>query len=163
MRMVHATILSTALGLLHPALAQACSCEPLVGPLEALASADLVFFGTVKSTNPPIPSVSPSPDWTPEYWEFAVEGVWKGAAQSRIRIHSEAAYPTISTCEFNFQLGSSYLVYAYRSDAGRFQTNKCTRTSAAAHSVDDLKALGSPRHRFRPQAAQQGAAAAERQ
>src|SRR5262245_18527256 len=113
--------------MLHPALVQACSCET-VTPAQALVSADLVFFGTVKSTAPPAPPDSPSPDWTPEYWAFVVEGVWKGAAQQRIRIYAEATYPTINTCEFVFKLGGSYLVYAYRADGDRFKTDKCSRT-----------------------------------
>lgn len=148
MRIVLAVLLAVAAQAFLAGTAMACKCDASLTPARSLDRADLVFFGTVEATSPPSAPSGSSDDWTPVYWEFSVQRIWKGEKQSRVRLHARAASPMVSDCEFPFQRGVAYLVYAYRIESGLFETNKCGRTIEATDSSDDLKALGEPLYRF---------------
>src|SRR5262245_5188817 len=124
------------LGLASADAALACSCAPQPEPQQALAGAGAVFTGTV---------VAVDTTQTNRQVRLRVEGSWKGA---RKEINCEEV--TISTglgdadCGFDFQVGTSYLVYADKAQ-GKLTTNICNRTKPTAQASEDLAALGEPK------------------
>ena len=128
------------------AQAATCECDPVILPGPALEQADLVFFGQVSfaGRSSGVDADDPKHDFV----EFAVDGVWKGPAQERLRVHATHAK---DVCAVPFVPGKSYLVYAYLDDAAfshRYHTSVCSRTRKAEHSAPDLAILGAPEHRF---------------
>jgi hypothetical protein len=73
---------------------------------------------------------------------FQVGSVWKGMAQSEISI-ATAGNP-FSSCDTSFEVGQSYLVYAFQSDnyTEPYAFGGCSRTTALEYAQEDLKTLG---------------------
>jgi len=123
-----------------------CECAAAPKPAEALAEADLVFFGLASFVGESVTEESGSP--IEEFVEFSVEGVWKGPAQERLRVYTNVGKPH---CAFQFEIGQSYLVYAKRDPkpySNRFRSSVCSRTRSSAHALPDLAILGPPSHQF---------------
>jgi hypothetical protein len=121
-----------------------CRCTSAVRPLAAFDSYDLIFFGQAR-----ILGVSDirEPDSEDEFIEFAVEGIWKGPVQPRLRVHTSESDPL---CAYKFVLGRDYLVYARLEDkpfSNRYRTSVCARTTEAARALPDLAILGPPSDR----------------
>jgi len=81
--------------------------------------------------------------------KFQVERWWKGANTREVkivtdRIKSSDGSVTITDCDFPFEAGKRYLVFAYRDEDG-LKTNICTRTKILEKAGGDLKALGKGR------------------
>ena len=70
-------------------------------------------------------------------YEFRVSKYWKGVKGKKIKI------TTGDTMRFepNYQMGKSYLIYAYAGD-GTLRTGKCSRGSQVEYAKEDLKLLG---------------------
>lgn len=127
--------------------ADACECGAKLLPGRALEQADLVFFGRASFVGR-APGEDGGDDPDLSFVEFSVEGVWKGPAQSRLRVHPSSS---AAGCAIAFKPGKSYLVYAYRDTtaySNRFHTSVCSRTRVAEHALPDLAILGAPQHRF---------------
>jgi hypothetical protein len=144
--MLCAVVLATLAALVGAAQAAACECGPVVLPGPALEQADLVFFGRVSfaGRGPGDDAGDPKLDFV----EFSVEGVWKGPAQARLRVHPSTSGPE---CSVAFEASKRYLVYAYldaSAYSNRYHTSVCSRTREAEHSAPDLAILGAPPHRF---------------
>jgi hypothetical protein len=123
-----------------PPSAHACRCGPYPSPNDVLGRAEIVFSGKVIN----ILEVQESPEDTE--WHkvnvFKVESVWKGAPQSEIVV-ATAGNP-FSSCDTSFEVGESYLVYAFQSDnyAEPYAFGACSRTTRLEYAEEDLKALG---------------------
>jgi len=64
-----------------------------------------------------------------------VEDVLSGVSgQKEIEIVS-----TLSDCEYPFQTGVGYVIYAFENADGRLETNSCTRTKPLAQAAEDLR------------------------
>jgi hypothetical protein len=76
-----------------------------------------------------------------------VTTTWKGIAEKNVVVHTAS---DSAACGFNFEVGESYLVYAYRTgEEGAkdrtLATNICTRTRLAGDGAkDDIAELGPP-------------------
>jgi hypothetical protein len=134
--------------------ASACSCGPQTGtPEDWLAEASAVFSGTVNAINPASrvcegdpanPAncyYAPSTSQYPPVVEVLVDvdKSWKGAGSQAVVYTNNIG----ATCGYPFEIGTSYLVYAYSygySDAS-LQTSICTPTKLLSDANEDLSAL----------------------
>ena len=134
----------------HVAPAHACKCDQ--GSFEQrYQAADLVFFG-VAATYRGSDANSGRMDLDRDYWEFEVQGSWKGPPEDRVRLYLHAPNAG-SDCNFSveFEPQQSYLVYA-SADPGhpdRYRATVCSGTVPASRARPDLSHLGEPKHRFR--------------
>jgi hypothetical protein len=71
-----------------------------------------------------------------------VERVWKGAPRAEARIFTGRGG---GDCGYQFEVGESYLVYAYRWREGELGTNICQRTAKLSEAAKDLQILGKGR------------------
>lgn len=122
-----------------------CECDAILSPAQAFERADLVFFGQPSRF---YYAAGAQREWH-QYWEFDVEGVWKGPAQSHLRIYASGSEGP-NTCDRYFQVGERYLVYAYLENKfpNRYLVSTCSRTTIAERSLRDLGFLGKPPHSF---------------
>jgi hypothetical protein len=141
-------------------LAGACSCIG-ISASHAFEHSDFVFTGRVISREgaPATPVVGADGDTTwwhssadmVRYRMVATEG-WKGEPSDTITIYSEVSE---ISCGFEFQVGQSYLVYAYVMTEDWWvrgwpvgatfpvlSTNLCSRTRELDRAAEDLAWLG---------------------
>ena len=114
----------TLLGILFaaaPRRAFACSCVSQGDPLRASTDADAIFVGKVEA-------LSPSSVLFRGGANFNVTMAWKGIETSRLTL----TY-TGSMCDYRFEVGREYLVYAYNDNAG-FHADSCGRTMLVSHA-----------------------------
>ena len=116
-------LLFTAVALLVPSAALACSCGGQASSSNGLAGADVVFLGVV----------APKTDWTRADVVFDVVRTFKGPANDRVAV----ARGESSSCGIAFSPGERWLVYA-RAGAGRLNAEKCARTRLEADAGQDL-------------------------
>jgi hypothetical protein len=81
--------------------------------------------------------------------KFRVERWWKGKSTREVVIFTDRTISadgsqTITDCDFPFEIGKGYLVYAF-SDEKQLKTNVCTRTKEIGKAGQDLKILGKGR------------------
>lgn len=125
--------------LFAPTSAYACSCDlPYPGKTikqqvsEARRKSRTVFFGEVVEiiASPQMPYVKV---------RFIVERSWKGIlTEEAIIVTGQGG----GDCGYHFEVGESYLVFAYGVDDTKLETNICQRTKVLAEAVLDLKLLG---------------------
>jgi hypothetical protein len=120
--------------LLQTGRAEACSCVPAPGALEARADSDAVFAGRVISQR----RVAEPDSYARIRVLFRVHRVWKGS-MNRYRIIWTA--DNSATCGYGFQTGRSYMVYAQR-ERNTLNTNLCSRTKPWLEAAEDLRDLG---------------------
>ena len=119
-------LVSFALLLLSYDAAFACRC------LRKKPSRDLSHFATVFTGK--VTEVDHRSGKT----KFQVDRIWKGARAGEIVISGGN-----SSCDWYFEKGESYLVYALSSPETRtYTTHKCTRTGRLADATEDLEVLG---------------------
>ena len=70
---------------------------------------------------------------------LSVERVWKGSPREEVRILTGRGG---GDCGYQFEVGQSYLVYAYRWREGELGTNICQRTAKLSEASGDLRVLG---------------------
>ena len=143
-------------------LVVACSCIE-VPPSRAFEQSQVVFVGRVisREESPPTPVVGANGDTTwyrtsadmVRYEMVATEG-WKGEPRDTITIYSEVSG---ASCGFGFQVGQTYLVYAYVMTEDWWQrawpvgttfplyaASLCSRTGEFDRAAEDLAWLGPP-------------------
>lgn len=92
----------------------ACDCNTL-SPPDSFIAADLVFVGNVISLDKSESEVNST---------FRVEQVLKGTNNGQVVITGH-----ISDCDYSFQTGNAYIVYARQSN-GKFIASTCMSTKA---------------------------------
>lgn len=117
----------------------ACSCaEP--GPvLESAAEADAVFLARVTS-------MVLVPDRDPDVGivedalvTLEVIESWKGVTTATVQVRTSW---TCCLCGYPFDLGMTYVVYAYADEAhGVLRASACSRTRTDSEGTDDLPVL----------------------
>ena len=121
--------------------ATACSCkrQPAndeTAVAESFGHAAIVFLGRVESMRK-LPSDPVSAD-DYEETEFYVLRSWKGEKVSRVYTRINLV---CCVCGRSFEVGATYLVYAYERDDGYYRTSRCSRTAKADSAADDMAML----------------------
>jgi hypothetical protein len=132
-----------------PRVAEACSCSENP-PCSAVWRADAVFVGTVVervqeplggtlswavhsvAVNQPLHgSVDPF---------ITLVGAARPTAE-QIEASKSSADPlvTMSSCDYNFEPGRQYVIYARRTDDGRWTTSECSGTKPIERAAADLE------------------------
>jgi hypothetical protein len=117
-----------------PPSAHGCSCVPTPPPAQAFQVADAVLMGKVLSIKE-----GPSPYHVTA--EIEVSKIWKGEKDFIIEILTTRDLGAM--CGFYFQVGKTYLIYAYKNQDGLLETNNCTRSRSEEHAAADLVFLSS--------------------
>ena len=152
--------------------ASACSCVAAASPDKAFRSAPSVFIGMVTKITPAkrAGAVMPLSGKKAGQWEQMEEGVWvvtlnvqesfKGVRGSAVELVTDT---DTAACGYPFEVGQSYLVYAYQRASARqryggeglsrsllravdnfnrglnpLETNLCTRTNNVKESEEEV-------------------------
>ena len=135
----------------------ACSCLPVGTVGEELKEAGAVFSAKLiakeyrKSANDALNAFSGLTDEQRAgaevlVYKFQVENWWKGNSAKEVVLFTDTVKLAngetgVSSCDFPFEIGKSYLVYAFKVE-NDLSTNYCTRTKLLEKAGDDLKLLG---------------------
>ena len=82
--------------------------------------------------------------------KFRVDKLWKGSLGDEVvmptgAIKGEGGMYSVSSCDYTFKRGESYLVFAYGDSAEKMQARACTRTKPLARAgaeVEELDTVG---------------------
>lgn len=145
------TLAVSTLLLAYPRLAGACSCAGSDSPSEAFDGAHSVFVGTVTSIHGSR-SGSGLADRVRDQLgleepygrevRFTVTDSWKGVQSATTGVWTGFGG---GDCGIGFNVGSSYLVYAFESEGASY-TGICTRTMDVSSASADLAYLQSQPH-----------------
>src|SRR5262245_51936920 len=133
--------------------ARACSCfeHP---PCAAFWQADAVFVGTVVDAGPE--RLGGSLSWIVH--KISVGRSLRGSAEKLVtlvpgyrptpaEIKASESYPgaqtASSTCDYPFEIGHEYVIYARRTADGRWTTSKCSGTKPVEEAAADLDYVSS--------------------
>jgi len=114
--------------------AWACRCPASVSPATAYKRAHVVVTGKVAS-------VQPLPQQQGTNAIVTVSTNWKKKVASEISVSTE------TTCAYNFEAGSEYLLYLFETKDGNYYTSLCAGNqplAAAAKSMTWLRKSGKP-------------------
>lgn len=112
----------------------ACSCATAPTAAEAIEKADSVFAGEVIG----ISDDQDEKGFPAKLVHIQASSIWKGPSQTVMNISTSAGG---ASCGYDFSLGKSYLVYAYKTGDG-YKTDICTRTQLLEKAKEDLSVLG---------------------
>lgn len=129
-----AAVLLSALILCTPQPAFACLCRGVRRPpCVAFQEATAVFSG-------PVTEIANAPCEQGDTFNyllihFSIEQTYKGASAAQVTV----ATITGTDCDFGFQKGETYFVYAYQdSKHDRLVTGVCTRTKKLSYAKEDV-------------------------
>jgi hypothetical protein len=120
----------------------ACDCSFEQDPIRALNEAGAVFSGRVVQVGEDV-------KWNAlkgEVYEWrnaariSVEQSWKGISQTEVIVMTSSG-----GCGFEFNVGESYIVYAYKDDRTgdtEWHTSLCSKTSQLSSAADTVQKLG---------------------
>lgn len=126
--------------------AAACSCvfdADANHACFAFADSDAIFLGRVSE----IEEIwrpegegrrSDEPAWPERRVRFVIEEVFRGVDGTEVEVTTGMGG---GDCGYGFEVGESYLVYAYGAASGRPATGICTRTAPASAAASDLAYL----------------------
>lgn len=110
---------------------------PPPGPVESAQGVDSVFHGKLLSV-----VVAPKPDQygiTNKIYTFEVVRTFKGQLDPEVNLYTA---DNDAACGRAFEpIGSEWLLYARRDDAGQLYDNLCSRTMPIAHAAGDIAEL----------------------
>jgi hypothetical protein len=109
----------------------ACSCWPPPPPAQAFAEAEAVFMGKVES-------FELVENGARRLATISLIKIWKGERSAVSEIYT-GANPAV--CGYDFQVGETHIIYAYKGEAGRLVTGLCERTAPLHKATEDLKYL----------------------
>jgi hypothetical protein len=112
---------------------QGCVCFERQPPCADYWRAAAVFRGTVKDISPPFENAQRAISTTTRAVRFSIEQSYRGVEVDEIELIDQ-----ISDCEYQFETGKTYFVYAYRNPDHTLETNGCSRTTEISHASDDL-------------------------
>ncbi|RAV11906.1 hypothetical protein [Paenibacillus contaminans] len=117
--------------------AYACSCAAPKPANERVAQYDAVFTGKVIAKKEETSWALRARE-TNEAVLLEVDSVWKGLSESQVIVRTD-----LSSCQFDFQVGQSYLVYAGSWGGKPLSTHICSGSAELTAAAADLQALGS--------------------
>jgi hypothetical protein len=132
-----------------PSPAKACLCGDGYSPSEAFMDADAVFTGKVVavsnnySVDSPLDRLLSRISGKPIYvWgsqtTFLVFKSWKTVGTTSVTVQQIG----ISDCEYSFNWGDDYLVYAQNTNSSTIlTTHRCSRTTRVSPTTEDLSYL----------------------
>lgn len=106
----------------------ACDCLTPPSTEERLKLAAVVFSGEVVSVEQ-----LNAPTWTKSY-RFKVIQSFKGPKQTEYTVHHSG-----TNCAFDFEKGTSYLVFAYHGN--HLEVNICSGTQKLSEALKEVRAL----------------------
>jgi len=115
-----------------PQDASACTCYFPPPPAQAFAEADAVYLGKILSFKPDSAYSMIA--------EIDILKLWKGDKDAAGKLFTPGSP---ATCGHTFDVGQTYLVYAYKGANGSLHTNICTRTNLVENAAEDLDFLNS--------------------
>ena len=121
-----ALAMAVSLSAIAPAITAACSCAGLVGD-DPAAAADLVFVGAVADERGSSAAADPGD------YLFAVEEVRKGPTLASVVV---ASFRDASACGAGFIVDTRWLVYATRTDTGRWVSSICDGNQLLSGAAD---------------------------
>lgn len=129
--------LSSVALLAAPSLAQACSCMPSPGALEAAQASDVVFSAKLVSVaDVPADGAHGMPS---KLFTFTVTNTYKGQLDAEVRVSTA---DNSAACGRNYGApGSEWLIYAGTTGEGQLRDNLCSRTMALADASEDIGVL----------------------
>jgi hypothetical protein len=126
--------LTLLLATIHSQRAEACTC-PGISPCQALSYADRIFTGVVTDVSPILAADGTVATGTTV--TLVADRSFLGASGTVV-LHSK-----LSSCAYQFTVGTRYLVYAGKNPDGSFSTSICSRTKVLADADEDLRFLSS--------------------
>jgi hypothetical protein len=134
-----------------------CSCAGGSTPCSAAGSAAAAFIGTVLNVaDPPAPVITPgtgptgtrrmahrlADNSTPPVRQLRTIRIRIGEVLSGVKLGQQEIEILTGfgggDCGYPFQIGSEYVVYAYKNSDGRLETGICSRTRPLAEAGDDV-------------------------
>ena len=121
----------------------ACTCAP-PNPNQSLKRQVTAALGESRAVfSGKVLEVRDDPEGLSLVVRLRVERSWKGSTGREVRIVTGRGG---GDCGYRFEVGGSYLVYAYGSGAGGLGTNICQRTARLSEASKDLRVLGRGRN-----------------
>jgi hypothetical protein len=114
----------------------ACSCAPAPIPMIEFQESNSVFAGTVVARTE---ELSP---WGSTHHRATLSLIqkWKGLGDWHKKMDVVTADQS-AACGFDFEVGKSYLVYAYLNNEGQLMTSLCNRTKSLDYAEEDYNFL----------------------
>lgn len=112
--------------------AHACSCAEPPSPAEAFQKTEAVLLGKVIDIQE-----GPGPRHITA--KIRVVKIWKGGRGFTAEVLTTSDRGAM--CGFNFQDGKTYLIYAYKNQDERLETNNCTRSAPQEGAREDFAFL----------------------
>ncbi len=123
-----------------PASVQACSCIGSGAPCQTFWNTEAVFSGEVKAiTDFPVQFEGGGSAFVyqQKLVQFAVGEQFRGVSEDAVEVITGQGG---GDCGFHFEVGQSYLVYAYKNQAtGKLGTGICTRTQLLSKAAEDIE------------------------
>ena len=114
--------------------ALACQCLERQPPCADYWQAEAVFVGTVTEISPTFDDFESSLRTKNRRVWFSLEKSYRGVKGNEIILEN-----WINSCEYQFEKGKKYFVYAYRNaEDGSLGTHGCSRTTEASRASEDL-------------------------
>lgn len=113
--------------------AMACSCAP-ISVSDSYAKMAAIFEGTVIDVKR-----ATSSHYSPKIITLKVTNKYKGLDSEQEVVVRTAGMS--ASCGSQFDIGNTYLVYAYRNRSGSLETNLCTRTRQVSRAGKDVVKL----------------------
>jgi hypothetical protein len=128
----------------------ACQCEPIIEPKVALERSSATFLGKICGLQRTAETVDVNGDAyaiNPNLITFCVEKAWKGVDSDSFDIISG-----YSSCDYNFEINTLYIVYAVRETLfnDRFYVSKCFPVEKAEEASEDIQALNEMKGEISP-------------
>ena len=112
----------------------ACQCLERQPPCADYWQADAVFVGSVTEISPSFDDFESSVRTKNRRVRFSLEKSYRGVDGSEVVLDN-----WINSCEYQFEIGKKYFVYAYRNtEENTLGTQGCSRTTAVSNATEDL-------------------------
>jgi hypothetical protein len=130
-------------GFFFPDVANACSCFSGGPPCQSFGNTFAVFSGKVESVSDYKPPLSENAteresrfNYSQKSFTFSLEESFRGQLGKKVEIITGKGG---GDCGYNFEVGKTYLVYAYQQKDGKLGTGICTRTRPIEKASEDLQ------------------------
>ena len=138
------SLVALLLWMLLPLSAAACDCVYVGPPCKGFEKTPIVFVGRVTKISTIDLKATSGDDYKDRLVSFEVEKSYRGGVTNTAEVLADSN----SDCDYRFQEGVRYLVYAYpHRSTGKLVTSICTRPiSEAAEDLEYLSKKDDPSH-----------------